>query len=627
MSIIRGNLFIKVYEGKDLQNKDDSIFSSFRSLSDPWVEILIEDQQILSTKSIENTLNPKWNANAIVPLCYSQDFLSIKVWDDDLLSKTSLGESTISLAPVYKKWEKKEWVTLNNGNGQIYIYLKFIPFINSKIKFNHEPLNIDYLYFAPRKGGNIQLYQDAHVTSIPELHTRILSKDNHNAFEDIANAFENAQKFIYVAGWSVWTELEIKKDGKKETIGDILKRRSEAGVNVLVLLWNDKFSAKLCQELFGTHVTKTLNFFKGSKVKAIAARRQPLDMKKIKEQFLDSIYTHHMKIIITDCPKKGLIGFVGGYDLTDGRWDTPEHPIWETLKNVHKNDFYNGFLTSISSETGPREPWHDVHARAEGLVALDLLRVFEERWKREVPALSNLLISFSELNISVIKETNDSDFEWHSQILRSSNTDSAIFNADLGGLIDFSLGQKDCSVHHGIISLIRQERIKTSKFFPMLGASNSVASKWQSRSRFIVYVHSKMTIADDARIVIGSANMNQRSLDGSRDTECSLAASQVKYSGEERKTREIVTDGAISEFRRCLWFEHSGGLSELDASFADPSSKECITAMKEKALSSLYPLNVTKEGEVEPFPEIPNIPDFGLPVKGKRGFIPKCVTT
>lgn len=63
---------------------------------------------------------------------------------------------------------------------------------------------------------------------------------------------------------------------------------------------------------------------------------------------------------------------------------------------------------------------------------------------------------------------------------------------------------------------------------------------------------------------------------------------QVKYSGQDRKTRNLVTDGAVSEFRRCLWFEHSGGLSELDAAFADPSSKECITAMKEKAQQSLF---------------------------------------
>ena len=36
-----------------------------------------------------------------------------------------------------------------------------------------------------------------------------------------------------------------------------------------------------------------------------------------------------------------------------------------------------------------------------------------------------------------------------------------------------------------------------------------------------------MAIADDSRIIIGSANFNQRSLDGARDTEAGVAACQV----------------------------------------------------------------------------------------------------
>ena len=45
-------------------------------------------------------------------------------------------------------------------------------------------------------------------------------------------------------------------------------------------------------------------------------------------------------------------------------------------------------------------------------------------------------------------------------------------------------------------------------------------------------VHSKMMIVDDEYIIIGSANINQRSQDGTRDTEIAVGASQHAYHNE-----------------------------------------------------------------------------------------------
>lgn len=38
-----------------------------------------------------------------------------------------------------------------------------------------------------------------------------------------------------------------------------------------------------------------------------------------------------------------VVAFIGGLDLTDGRYDRPDHPLFETLKTggVHAEDFYN----------------------------------------------------------------------------------------------------------------------------------------------------------------------------------------------------------------------------------------------------------------------------------------------
>lgn len=42
-------------------------------------------------------------------------------------------------------------------------------------------------------------------------------------------------------------------------------------------------------------------------------------------------------------------------------------------------------------------------------------------------------------------------------------------------------------------------------------------------------VHSKLMIVDDEYVLLGSANINQRSQDGTRDTELAIGALQPRY--------------------------------------------------------------------------------------------------
>lgn len=45
----------------------------------------------------------------------------------------------------------------------------------------------------------------------------------------------------------------------------------------------------------------------------------------------------------------------------------------------------------------------------------------------------------------------------------------------------------------------------------------------------MIYVHSKGMIVDDEFVLMGSANINQRSLEGTRDTEIAMGAYQPHY--------------------------------------------------------------------------------------------------
>ena len=45
----------------------------------------------------------------------------------------------------------------------------------------------------------------------------------------------------------------------------------------------------------------------------------------------------------------------------------------------------------------------------------------------------------------------------------------------------------------------------------------------------MINVHSKMMIVDDAYIIVGSANINERSMAGTRDTEIAVGCWQPQF--------------------------------------------------------------------------------------------------
>ena len=64
---------------------------------------------------------------------------------------------------------------------------------------------------------------------------------------------------------------------------------------------------------------------------------------ELKKLAVDGIFTHHQKSVIVDAPgsegQRRLVAYVGGIDLTSGRYDTPNHELYKTLLNEHKDDF------------------------------------------------------------------------------------------------------------------------------------------------------------------------------------------------------------------------------------------------------------------------------------------------
>ncbi|CAI0461406.1 unnamed protein product [Linum tenue] len=211
-------------------------------------------------------------------------------------------------------------------------------------------------------------------------------------WEDLCYAISEAHHMIYIVGWSVFHKIKLVREptrplprGGDLTLGELLKYKSEEGVRVLLLVWDDKTS----HDKFGistggvmqTHDEETKKFFKHSSVICVLSPRYASSKLSI---VVGTVFTHHQKCVLVDTQAPGnnrkLTAFMGGLDLCDGRYDTPEHRLFRDLDSCFKDDFHNP--TFPAGTKAPRQPWHDLHSRIDGPAAYDLLINFEQRWRK-----------------------------------------------------------------------------------------------------------------------------------------------------------------------------------------------------------------------------------------------------
>ena len=489
----------------------------------------------------------------------------------------------------------------------------------------------------------------------------------------------------------------------------------------------------------------------------------------LQSTFVSTSFSHHQKTVICDAPAlafpesqpskytlednpRRLVAFVGGLDITNGRWDTPNHELFSTLNKEHKDDFYQNYAPSIEKKYGPREPWHDIHCKLEGPIAYDVFQNFFERWRKQGLPKESPILEIDTSIMHIIKDSQLPAYEdskrWTCRLFRSITDDSAIFDRpkkisyrqnkkteisileayvhairkaqnfiyienqyffgssyawkvglkhgfnkpNCPHIIPFEIAQKISSkirnnerfVAYILVpmfpegdptSVVSQEILyyqrKTMEMMyktiastlkevgsrqeprdfllflclakregegnhmsrlekPDEGAENPMAFKLRESMRCPIYVHSKMIIIDDVYIIVGSANINQRSMAGTRDTEIAVGGRQNEYGVEN-------PSGEVSTFRKSLFIEH---FVSWHKEFEDPSSKECIQKVRQLISDNWakytgpkgsvtrghilpYPMNVTIDGKLTNFigTEDGFFPDFGGKIAGTRGIM------
>ena len=123
-----GVLRIHVVEAKHLMKKDIGVLG--KGKSDPYAIINIGAQEF-RTKTIDNTVNPKWDfwCECAVMSAIAQQ-ITVLLWDyDDTKGDESLGRATVEVSRVKKKGNIDTWISLEQAkHGMIHLRLTWLQF-------------------------------------------------------------------------------------------------------------------------------------------------------------------------------------------------------------------------------------------------------------------------------------------------------------------------------------------------------------------------------------------------------------------------------------------------------------------------------------------------------------------
>ena len=170
-------------------------------------------------------------------------------------------------------------------------------------------------------------------------------------FAALRSSIEKARHSIVILGWDIRADLVLEPGSSSETLRALLDRvvAAKPSLEVRILVWDWPI--------------------------VYAFDRQPLPWWHLglrthdRIRFaLDSCHPpagcHHEKTVIVD----GRLAFVGGIDLTAGRWDTPAHRPSEPHRSPVPGD--------------DRPPFHDYMLLVEGPVAAGVEELALRRWHR-----------------------------------------------------------------------------------------------------------------------------------------------------------------------------------------------------------------------------------------------------
>jgi phospholipase D1/2 len=378
-------------------------------------------------------------------------------------------------------------------------------------------------------------------------------------FAAFAAAVERARESIVIVGWDVDSRvcLTPAAEGRHlpAELGALLKtlvsRRRR--LHVYVLEWDfawifalERESAAIHQQRWQTH--RRIHFRLDGAHPAGAS--------------------HHQKIVVID----DALAFVGGIDISNRRWDTPEHAACDPRR------------TDVDGILYP--PVHDVQVAVDGEAAAALGQLVRERWRRATgrrlrpPRRADRELWPSDVepdleHVSVAIARTAPAYNNHPQVrevealyldaiaaarrfiyLESQYLTSAVIGEALAHRLSQPDGPEVVLVlprkasgwlEQQTMDVLRArllQRLREADRFRRLRIYCPVVP---GLANACINIHSKILVIDDRLVRVGSSNMSNRSM--GLDTECDLALE----AGDDTQVRR-----AVAGFRDRLLGEHLG---------------------------------------------------------------------
>ena len=325
-----------------------------RDKSDPYVVAFLEEYRLLKTRHIDDNLSPVFDEEFYCPVAHVTEGIMFKVKDKDVVKDETLGQYFLPIQELLRKVSdgeveddselsvgdykhvgvhKQVYLDGKKNHGVLDFFVEFIP-----ARMLCQTIEVPGTYFREQKGNDVKLYMNADddgsapvITYAGENGVEEKTWMPQRLWHDLYHALTEAKHFIYAVGWSFdvdqlllrGAELQLVANTKYSAkFGELLKQKSDEGVVVNLMQWDEPSSNFVFPGMMCTFDEKTRTFFHRTKVTSKFMGMTGGDFGVGK----NLAFTHHQKFIVMDSPKKDsdereLLGFIGGIDVTKGRWD------------------------------------------------------------------------------------------------------------------------------------------------------------------------------------------------------------------------------------------------------------------------------------------------------------------
>jgi phospholipase D1/2 len=427
-------------------------------------------------------------------------------------------------------------------------------------------------------------------------HRTALLVDAESYYAALAEAFERAQRSIVIVGWDIHSRIRLLRDERPhdlpvelgEMLNALAHRRRK--LHVYVLDWDFAMIYALDREALpmlqlGWRMHRRVHFRLDAE--------HPLGG------------SQHQKLVVVD----DAVAFVGGIDLAANRWDTRTHRPHDPKR--------------VNPRGQPYPPFHDVQVAVDGEAAAALGELARERWRRAggrplrpspatadpwpselKPDLKDVTVAIARTQPAWKNHPQVSEIETlHLDAIRAARRWIYIENqyltaASVGDALADRLREpkgpeivvvqpRECSgwleeLTMGVLRARLLRRLRHNDHQRHLRVLHPVDADGGP-----INVHAKVMVIDDALMLIGSANLNNRSM--GLDSECGLVI-------EAADTPAI--EAAIAAFRNGLVAEHLAVSAEDVAHTLADTGSLAETIHK---LGGDQPRLLPLDGEVEPW--------------------------